>query len=72
MSATQRIDPKKLHICTKCAPKHYENCPYCFGYGVLSKVIDGMHVPVTADQIQNPPEDCIKCPFCDSTTAGIP
>lgn len=60
-----------LRICATCAMKHYENCPDCFGFGVRQKLIDGKHVPVVAEEVQNPPEDCIPCPFCGSTTKGI-
>jgi hypothetical protein len=67
------------HGCT--APRHYENCPDCWGFGVYD---DNVSTPVSASAATDPLVDkltyagahpdrkAIPCPTCKSTVAGAP
>lgn len=68
----------ELRLCTVTgctAPKHYENCRSCFGFGVYED--DGKHhaTPVSASEATGDSPKlraAIVCPECGSTAAGAP
>ena len=66
----------ELRVCTKCKIHHYENCNFCFGFGVYS-VEDkpGELFPVAAYEAHGGKGFRGKvqtCPECGSTVNGIP
>jgi hypothetical protein len=64
-----------LRVCWKCNPPHYENCPACFGFGVLAQrsLEIGGYVPISAGRAPRIPDsEWLPCPICHSTPKGIP
>lgn len=67
----------KWHICTECKINHIDNCPRCFGFGILKRYIeDDLVVPIISSQAIDFNEgrlieDWKKCPSCDSTPYGV-
>lgn len=66
-----------LRVCTSCAVHHYENCPDCWGFGLMEKTsIDFPGgIPISASEamdedITTPPWKA--CPTCHSTPKGVP
>lgn len=61
-----------LHLCTVCSPAHYDNCPECWGFGVLIHPTLGA-VPVSASRAHDRQFSNIHpspCPRCHSTIDG--
>ena len=74
----QTISGDAPRICTTCDVRHYENCEFCWGFGLVAKAYmydpqDGInhHLPVKGGESHNPPP-WISCPNCGSTPSGVP
>lgn len=70
-----------LRICTGppgcTAPTHYENCPRCFGFGVMFYTTSSGRTsdyPISAEEAVKGswPSPWHRCPVCNSTPDGVP
>lgn len=69
---------KSLKICNSCFVPHYEDCPDCFGFGLIE--INGKNIPlaasIAAKLIKNESHKShkiiSKCAKCNSSFKGIP
>lgn len=72
---------KEFNICTTCDVQHFDNCPACYGFGVLvaNGLDHSMYVPTSAGAAQQLRDGArsgllvpVPCPNCHSTIAGLP
>jgi len=62
-------DGQPLRVCTTCDVRHYDNCPDCFGFGVLRPGAAG--VPMSAHRAVEGGKS-YPCPTCGSDQRGVP
>lgn len=63
-----------LEECT--APKHYDNCPECYGFGKAKHRNGRIYIATAIEALRGQLDDTeatpMACNFCGSTLKGIP
>lgn len=62
---------KQWHVCTDCGTPHIDNCPRCFGFGLLLPNCMPIAAAEAADDSVPWDDVSVACWECGSTWRGV-
>ncbi len=67
----------RFRVCAQCEIRHYENCPECWGFGMVRSAANGRLYPASAEEAmvgapRDSSDESTPCPTCRSTVKGVP